>query len=297
MGRLFLSEPGRQLQQISGSFPDQREVKGSAQNVCLRQGQISSALLVELLELFVPALETMASEAASLGLELNWQKTKVQAFGSREDVPPSVTVLGQEVAMVEEFVYLGSLVHSSTQSSPDISRRDAITRAAMQNLDKQIWRSRITIPTKLKLYNTCILLTFLHGSECWAVTKRDVLKIDALDQWCLRKLLGIKWYHRVRNDELRRTTGQPRLSAIVQAWRLSLFGYISRMPDETDARSIITASPSEDWRKPPGRPRTTWMKTIQQDLRSNNLSLDEAITVAQNSPLWRLMSAFGATHP
>jgi len=39
------------------------------------------------------------------------------------------------------------------------------------------------------------------------------------------------------------------------------------------------------------------MKTIQQDLRSNNLSLDEAIPVAQNRPLWRLMSAFGATHP
>jgi len=32
-------------------------------------------------------------------------------------------------------------------------------------------------------------------------------------------------------------------------------------------------------------------------LRSNNLSLDKAITVAQNRPLWRLMSAFGATHP
>jgi len=133
----------------------------------------------------VPALETMASEAASLGLELNWQKTKVQALGSREDVPPPITVLGREVAMVEEFVYLGSLVHSSTQSSPDISCRNAITRAAMHNLDKQIWRSRITIPTKLKLHNTCILPIFLYGSECWAVTKRDVLKIDALDQWCL----------------------------------------------------------------------------------------------------------------
>jgi len=115
--------------------------------------------------------------------------------------------------------------------------------------------------------------------------------------WCLRKLLGIKWYHHVRNDEVRRTTGQPRLSAIVQAWRLSLFGHVARMPDETDARSVITASPSENWRRPPGRPRTTWMKTMQQDLRSNNLSLDEAITVTQNRPLWRLMSAFGATHP
>jgi len=35
------------------------------------------------------------------------------------------------------------------------------------------------------LYNTCILPIFLYGSECWAVTKNDVHKIDALDQWCL----------------------------------------------------------------------------------------------------------------
>jgi len=94
-----------------------------------------------------------------------------------------------------------------------------------------------------------------------------------------------------------KATRQPRLPVIVEARRLSLFGHIARMPDETDARSIITASPSENWRRPPGRPRTTWMKSIQLDLRSNNLSLDEAITVAQNCPLWRLMSAFGATHP
>jgi len=40
------------------------------------------ALLAELLELLVPALETMASEATSLGLELNWQKTKVQALAA-----------------------------------------------------------------------------------------------------------------------------------------------------------------------------------------------------------------------
>jgi len=32
------------------------------------------------------------------------------------------------------------------------------------------------------------------------------------------------------------------------------------------------------------------MKTIQQYLKSINLSLNEAIDVAQNRPLWRLMS-------
>jgi len=39
---------------------------------------------------------------------------------------------------------------------------------------------------------------------------------------------------------------------------------------------------AKNWRRPPGRPRTTWMKTIQKDLKSNNLSLNEAIDVAQN---------------
>ena len=44
------------------------------------------ARLAELLELLVPILETIASEAASLGFEVNWQKTKVQALGCREDM-------------------------------------------------------------------------------------------------------------------------------------------------------------------------------------------------------------------
>ena len=96
---------------------------------------------------------------------------------------------------------------------------------------------------------------------------------------------------------MRWTTGQPCLSAVVQARRLSLLGHIAWMPDETNTKKIITASPLENWKRPPERPRTTWMKTIQQDLKSNNLSPAEAINVAQNHPLWRLMSAFGTTHP
>ena len=54
---------------------------------------------------------------------------------------------------------------------------------------------------KSKLYNTCILPIFLYGSDCWAISKTDACKIDALDQWCMRMLLGIKWYQFVRNDD------------------------------------------------------------------------------------------------
>jgi len=110
-------------------------------------------------------------------------------------MPLTIKVQGQDVVVVEEFVCHGSLIHSSTGSTYDISRRSAITRAAMQSLENQIWRSRLPISTKLKLYNTCILPIFLYGLDCWAISKTDARKIDALDQWCLRtNLYGMMMY-------------------------------------------------------------------------------------------------------
>jgi len=106
------------------------------------------------------------------------EKTKVQALGCRENMPLTIKVQGQDVMVVEEFVYLISLIHSSTGSTCDISRRSAITRAAMQSLENQIWRSRLAISMKLKMYNTCILPIFLYGLDCWAISKTDACKID-----------------------------------------------------------------------------------------------------------------------
>jgi len=51
-------------------------------------------------------------------------------------------------------------------------------------------------------------------------------------------LLGISWHQHVRNDEVRRLTKQPHLSAIVQSRRLSLFGHIARMPDGTSKMDL-----------------------------------------------------------
>jgi len=68
------------------------------------------------------------------------------------------------------------------------------------------------------------------------------------------------------------------------------------MPNETDAKQILTASPTGNLSRSLGRPHITWMKTIRQDLKSSDLNMDDAVDLAQNRPLWRLMSTFGATH-
>jgi len=73
-----------------------------------------------------------------------------------------------------------------------------------------------------------------------------------------------------------------------------------RILDETDAKKTLTASPLENWKRPPGRLCTTWMKTIQQDLTYNYLTLNEAIDMAHNhlpdSLSWQVRTIFNNSH-
>ena len=112
----------------------------------------------------------------------------------------------------------------------------------------------------------------------------DARRIDALDRSCLRTLLGIKWHHLVCNEEVRRITKQPNLTAIIQSHCLSIFGHIARIDDNADAKMILTAPPPKNWNRPPGHPHITWLNTIQRDLRTYNLTLNEAVDLAQSHP-------------
>ena len=51
-------------------------------------------------------------------------------------------------------------------------------------------------------------------------------------------------------------------------------------------RSIISGLP-RDWKRPPGRPRRTWLRTIEQDLRPLNIGLVSAWQRAQDRKRWK----------
>ena len=55
-----------------------------------------------------------------------------------------------------------------------------------------------------------------------------------------------------------------------------------RMGDNADAKRILLASAPADWRRQLGRPRITWLSTIQQDLKHHHLTLPEAADLAQS---------------
>jgi len=66
------------------------------------------------------------------------------------------------------------------------------------------------------------------------------------------------------------------------------------MDDNADAKRILLAFPLADWRRRPENPCIAWLSTVQQDLRHHHLMLPEAADMAQNCPLWRMLSTYGA---
>jgi len=135
------------------------------------------SLLAELLSLLIPVVQAFVEEAATIGLEVNWDKTKVQALGTQQPDTETLDVHGHQVAVVDEFVYLGAITHSSVLSSYDIHRRSGLTRSAMQKSDNCIWKSRLSLSTKLKLYYSINGVNFKRNKK-WI--ERPVVKIMAI---------------------------------------------------------------------------------------------------------------------
>jgi len=74
-----------------------------------------------------------------------------------------------------------------------------------------------------------------------------------------------------------------------------LFGHVARMDETADARRILTGVHQSDWSRPVGRPYTSWMATSKSDLSLHNLTFEDAIELALDKSLWRLLVASGAT--
>ena len=68
------------------------------------------------------------------------------------------------------------------------------------------------------------------------------------------------------------------------------------MNESADARRILTAVPRSDWKSPVGHPQISWLATVNYDLSSHNLSVEDAVELALDKRLWRLLAASGVKH-
>ena len=75
-------------------------------------------------------LLVLQDEAAPLGLQVNWTKTKIQHVGEPRLTQSTVQVAAENVDLVDEFIYLGSLISHDGGSEAEILRRIGISSAS-----------------------------------------------------------------------------------------------------------------------------------------------------------------------
>ncbi len=182
---------------------------------------------------------------------------------------------------------MGVMTHESCGSGPEIRRRLGLARSAFGALEANVWSTRLALVTKVRLYNSYVLPVLLYGAEAWAMNKEDERRVNAFGMKCLRSLCGIKWSDFITNKEVHERTGQANVSDIIRKRRLSLLGHIARMPGDSDVRMALLAPIPEDWKRQRGRPKTTWLRTIQADLEAVGLDIDTAVTAAGDRVEWR----------
>lgn len=147
-------------------------------------------------------IQTLADRSREVGLEMNSSKTKMMT----NSTPISITINGQKLEYVEEYVYLGQIISPNDQMSKEIDKRIANGWKKYWAL-KEIMKSKeLGIKIKKKTFDTCILPCITYGCETWALTKGHRDKLARCQRGMERSMLGLKLRDKVRNIDIRSKT-------------------------------------------------------------------------------------------
>ncbi|CAH2241282.1 jg3343 [Pararge aegeria aegeria] len=111
--------------------------------------------------------------------------------GSNNNTPEVTQIAICDV--VQSCIYLCAQISNNGGCIDEIKRRMAMSRSAMDKLQR-IWRNRnITKATKIRLVTALMFPIYFYASETWTLRETEKKRIDALEMWCWRRMLGVTW--------------------------------------------------------------------------------------------------------
>ncbi|KAK7112952.1 hypothetical protein V1264_012324 [Littorina saxatilis] len=220
----------------------------------------------------------LAATSAKTGLRINKRKTELLKINTTANTP--VTVGGEPIREVESFVYLGSVINRHGGTDRDVAARTGKARAAYIML-KNIWASReISITTKLRIFNSNVKSVLLYGSETWRMTKVTQQRIQTFINTCLRRIFKIRWTDTICNEELWQRAGQEPVNSQILRRKWGWIGHTLRKPTSSITRQALTWNPQGKRKR--GRPRNSWRRDTEAELKRQGNSWAEAERTAQN---------------
>ncbi|KAK3105137.1 hypothetical protein FSP39_017997 [Pinctada imbricata] len=197
----------------------------------------------------------------------------------------SVEVDGNSLDDVDNFTYLGSIVATSGGTDEDITSRINKARHVFAIL-KPVWTSsQMTIRTKLRIFNSNVKSVLLYGSECWKVRKDLARKLRVFIHRCQRTIFKIRWPNVVSNKTLREISGQEDIMVEISRRKWRWVGHVLRKDPNNITREAIYWT--SDGKRKRGRPKTTWRRTAESELKQIGLSWRTIETRAKDRTEWR----------
>lgn len=132
---------------------------------------------------------------------MNRAKTQLMTNGAKR----KVTVDGQDIQFIDEYVYLGQIASFENRQSVEINR-------CIENAWKSFWsmkallKGNLPLCLKRKLIDMCILPVLTYGAQTWSLTEAQKSKLKVCQRAMERSILGVRRTDRIRNTELRSKT-------------------------------------------------------------------------------------------
>lgn len=206
--------------------------------------------------------QDLVTESKYYNMEINATKTKVMVVSRQEGVQLEVNHGGQQLEQVQSFKFLGSYKTATGDCTKDIKIRAALARQKATELIN-IWKDRnINTVLKVRVMKQMVWAVFLHGAEGWTIKKSDKNRIEALEMWCWRKMLGVSWReHRTNKSILEELDVERELMAKVVKLKLQYFGHVARGSAGQLALTVLEGS--MEGTRYQGKPRRQWLNDIE----------------------------------
>ena len=109
---------------------------------------------------------------------------------------------------------------------------------------------------------------------------------------CLRRLLGITWQDRIRNEDILKRAGARSMGYILKQKRLRWLGHICRMEDGRIPKDILFDKLATGAR-PTGRPSLRYKDVCKRDLKDCCISPADLQTATSDRNKWRSRTKLG----
>lgn len=230
-------------------------------------------------------MDRFSQACKDFGLTISLKKTNVLGQGVEE--PPSITIDDYELEVVKQFTYLGSTISSNLSLDTELDKRIGKAATTLARLTTRVWEnSKLSIKTKMAVYNACVLSTLLYGSETWTTYVKQERRLDAFHMRCVRRILGISWQDRVPNTEVLSRAGLPTMITLIRQRRLRWLGHVHRMEDGRIPKDILYGELTSG-KRGTGRPQLRYRDVCKRDMKALDINTESWEKLADDRSRWR----------